>query len=98
MIVGSLYIFIYNVLLLQRNKMYTRDQDREPDSQGRVRVQLKNDDGTPKNAEYPTSKFYANLFHSYIDVPDLLSSKYFYGWNSRSFPSFCALPDAHAQL
>ncbi|CAB3410646.1 unnamed protein product [Caenorhabditis bovis] len=38
--------------LLERNKMYTRDGDREPEKQGRVRVQIKNDDGSPKNGTY----------------------------------------------
>ncbi|CAI4230018.1 unnamed protein product [Auanema sp. JU1783] len=40
--------------ILEKQKMYPRDQDREPESQGRVRIQLKNDDGTPKHNEYPT--------------------------------------------
>uniref|UniRef100_A0A8R1HZH9 Signal recognition particle 19 kDa protein n=1 Tax=Caenorhabditis japonica TaxID=281687 RepID=A0A8R1HZH9_CAEJA len=34
--------------LLEREKCFPREGDREPEVQGRVRVQLKNDDGTPK--------------------------------------------------
>ena len=42
---------------LEPNKMYSRNQDREPESQGRVRVQLKEDDGKPKYKDFPTSTF-----------------------------------------
>ena len=38
--------------------MYSRNQDREAETQGRVRVQFKNDDGKPKNSEFPTSMFF----------------------------------------
>ncbi|CAI5440221.1 unnamed protein product [Caenorhabditis angaria] len=38
--------------LLERNKMYPRCGDREPETQGRVRVQIKNDDGSAKNAQF----------------------------------------------
>lgn len=37
--------------LLERNKCYPREGDREPDVQGRVRVQLKNDDGSAKHSQ-----------------------------------------------
>ncbi|KHJ93577.1 SRP19 protein [Oesophagostomum dentatum] len=40
--------------VLDRGKLHPRDQDREPENRGRVRVQLKNDDGTPKSKDYPT--------------------------------------------
>lgn len=40
--------------VLERGKLHPREQDREPEKLGRVRVMLKNDDGTPKNSEYPT--------------------------------------------
>ncbi|VDP24710.1 unnamed protein product [Heligmosomoides polygyrus] len=43
--------------VLERGKLHPREQDREPEKLGRVRVMLKNDDGTPKNSEYPTSEF-----------------------------------------
>lgn len=36
--------------------MYPRDQDRDL-PQGRVKVQLKNDDGTPKFSNHPNSQF-----------------------------------------
>uniref|UniRef100_A0A1I7T0V9 Signal recognition particle 19 kDa protein n=1 Tax=Caenorhabditis tropicalis TaxID=1561998 RepID=A0A1I7T0V9_9PELO len=37
--------------LLEATKFYPRDGERDSDVQGRVRVQLKNDDGTPKHAQ-----------------------------------------------
>ncbi|KAL0269337.1 UNVERIFIED_CONTAM: hypothetical protein PYX00_007107 [Menopon gallinae] len=36
------------------NKLYCREQSKELPFRGRIRVQLKNDDGTPLNADYPT--------------------------------------------
>ncbi|VDM73560.1 unnamed protein product [Strongylus vulgaris] len=45
--------------VLDRGKLHPREQDREPENRGRVRVQLKNDDGTPKNKDYPTRKWSA---------------------------------------
>ncbi|RCN45916.1 SRP19 protein [Ancylostoma caninum] len=39
--------------ILERGKLHPREQDREPENRGRVRVQLKNDDGTPKSKDYP---------------------------------------------
>ncbi|ETN70026.1 SRP19 protein [Necator americanus] len=40
--------------VLERGKLHPREQDREPENRGRVRVQLKNDDGTAFNKDYPT--------------------------------------------
>ncbi|KAK5966782.1 hypothetical protein GCK32_007128 [Trichostrongylus colubriformis] len=40
--------------VLERGKLHPREQDREPEKLGRVRVMLKNDDGTVKNKDYPT--------------------------------------------
>ncbi|CAO4360428.1 unnamed protein product [Caenorhabditis nigoni] len=37
--------------LLERTKCYPRDGERDFEVQGRVRVQLKNDDGTPKHTQ-----------------------------------------------
>ncbi|CAL2029889.1 unnamed protein product [Caenorhabditis brenneri] len=37
--------------LLERTKCYPRDGERDYEVQGRVRFQLKNDDGTPKHAQ-----------------------------------------------
>lgn len=34
------------------NKLYSREQSKEPSFIGRIRVQLKNDDGTPCNQQY----------------------------------------------
>ncbi|VDL68532.1 unnamed protein product [Nippostrongylus brasiliensis] len=42
--------------VLERGKLHPREQDREPEKLGRVRVMLKNDDGSIKNKDYPTSK------------------------------------------
>ncbi|VDO67903.1 unnamed protein product [Haemonchus placei] len=42
--------------VLERGKLHPREQDREPEKLGRVRVMLKNDDGTVKNKDYPTSE------------------------------------------
>lgn len=36
------------------NKLHPRERSKEILYRGRIRVQLKNDDGTPVNAEYPT--------------------------------------------
>ena len=36
-------------------KKYSRERSNEPFHTGRVRVHLKNDDGTPVNPNYPTS-------------------------------------------
>ncbi|PAV72768.1 hypothetical protein WR25_15275 [Diploscapter pachys] len=41
--------------ILEKNKMYPRDQDRDL-PQGRVKVQLKNDDGTPKFPNHPNKQ------------------------------------------
>ncbi|EEB17072.1 Signal recognition particle 19 kDa protein, putative [Pediculus humanus corporis] len=37
-------------------KKYSRERSNEPFHTGRVRVHLKNDDGTPVNPNYPTRK------------------------------------------
>jgi signal recognition particle subunit SRP19 len=36
------------------NKLYSRERSKELLYRGRIRVQLKNDDGTPYNSDYPT--------------------------------------------
>ncbi|XP_012215894.1 signal recognition particle 19 kDa protein [Linepithema humile] len=36
------------------NKLHPKERSKEPLFRGRIRVQLKNDDGTPIRAEYPT--------------------------------------------
>ncbi|CAD6190953.1 unnamed protein product [Caenorhabditis auriculariae] len=59
--------------LLERSKMYTRDADREPSSQGRVRVQLKNDDGTPKSLQYPTRAAFHDNQDTWLLPPRLQS-------------------------
>ncbi|KAK6045078.1 SRP19 protein [Cooperia oncophora] len=40
--------------VLERGKLHPREQDREIEKLGRVRVMLKNDDGTIKNKDYPS--------------------------------------------
>lgn len=39
------------------NKMYSRERSKELLYIGRIRVQLRNDDGTPLNPDFPSSKF-----------------------------------------
>lgn len=39
------------------SKLYSRERSKEPPYGGRVRIQLKDDDGNPLNPNYPTSKF-----------------------------------------
>ncbi|XP_020281975.1 signal recognition particle 19 kDa protein [Pseudomyrmex gracilis] len=36
------------------NKLHPKERSKEPLYRGRIRVQLKNDDGTPVRADYPT--------------------------------------------
>lgn len=36
------------------NKAYCREKSNEPAARGRVRVQLRNDDGTPVNPKFPS--------------------------------------------
>lgn len=38
---------------IEANKMYPRDQNRDPQFKGRVRVQLKNEDGSPAVEDIP---------------------------------------------
>lgn len=40
------------------NKMYCRERSKELLYRGRIRIQLKNDDGTPVNPNYATSKYF----------------------------------------
>lgn len=42
------------------NKMYSREKSKEAAYMGRLRIQLKNDDGTPVNPDYPTSELLNN--------------------------------------
>ncbi|KJH41071.1 SRP19 protein [Dictyocaulus viviparus] len=39
--------------VIKRGKLHPREQDREPEKLGRVRVMLKNDDGTLNNKDFP---------------------------------------------
>jgi len=56
---------------IEKNKMYTRDPLRDPVSQGRVRVQLKNDDGTFVNEKFKSR--HALLLHAAECIPKLKS-------------------------
>lgn len=38
------------------NKFYSRESSKEMLYRGRIRVQLRNDDGTPFNSNFPTSE------------------------------------------
>ncbi|VDM37588.1 unnamed protein product [Toxocara canis] len=40
---------------LEKHAMHPLDPNRDTNAQGRVRVQLRNDDGTPFNEKFPTS-------------------------------------------
>uniref|UniRef100_A0A9J2P1G3 Uncharacterized protein n=1 Tax=Ascaris lumbricoides TaxID=6252 RepID=A0A9J2P1G3_ASCLU len=55
---------IYDVLTntgfkvqLEKDKMHPLEPNRDPNAKGRVRVQLHNDDGTPFNEKFPTSRY-----------------------------------------
>uniref|UniRef100_A0A7E4UP17 Signal recognition particle 19 kDa protein n=1 Tax=Panagrellus redivivus TaxID=6233 RepID=A0A7E4UP17_PANRE len=52
-------------------KLHPRDQNREPGFHGRIRVQLKNDDGTPVKANFPTRT--SLLEHVATFIPKLKS-------------------------
>ena len=46
------------MLVSFQNKVYPREMDsRDAKYRGRIRIQIKNDDGTPIHAEFPDSKF-----------------------------------------
>ncbi|VDM56346.1 unnamed protein product [Angiostrongylus costaricensis] len=47
---------LFTLMLPQtpRGKLHPRERDREPEKFGRVRIMLRNDDGTVKNKDYPT--------------------------------------------
>ncbi|XP_072021264.1 signal recognition particle 19 kDa protein-like [Amphiura filiformis] len=53
------------------NKMYTRELNRDPVFRGRVRVQLKKEDGSPVLDQYPTRK--ALMIHLGELIPKLKS-------------------------
>jgi len=53
------------------NKLYSRERSKELLFRGRIRVQLKNDDGTPVNTEYPTRE--SLMFHLGEMIPKLKS-------------------------
>jgi len=40
--------------VVAENKAYSKEKSNEPTTRGRLRVQLRNDDGTPINSKYPT--------------------------------------------
>lgn len=48
---------------LQKDKMHPLEPNRDPNAKGRVRVQLHNDDGTPFNEKFPTSRLLFSRFH-----------------------------------
>ncbi|KAM4709116.1 signal recognition particle 19 kDa protein isoform 1-T2 [Discoglossus pictus] len=55
--------------VLVENKMYTREWNRDVQFRGRVRVQLKNEDGSPCLAQFPTRK--AVMLHVAELIPKL---------------------------
>uniref|UniRef100_A0AC35G7Y7 Signal recognition particle 19 kDa protein n=1 Tax=Panagrolaimus sp. PS1159 TaxID=55785 RepID=A0AC35G7Y7_9BILA len=56
---------------VEKNKMYPRDSNRDPALQGRLRVQLKNDDGTYCNDEFKSRE--ALMLHIAELIPKLKS-------------------------
>lgn len=58
----SIFLFTYFIILYVQNKQYPRDSFKDAFCKGRVRIQLKNSDGTPFNEKYPTSKLCCTLF------------------------------------
>ncbi|KAH7728637.1 Signal recognition particle protein [Aphelenchoides avenae] len=56
---------------LEKNKMHPLDPSRDGNVQGRVRVQLKNDDGTPVKSEFRTRR--SLLLHACELIPKLKS-------------------------
>ncbi|XP_018318485.1 signal recognition particle 19 kDa protein [Agrilus planipennis] len=53
------------------NKLYSRERSKEPLFRGRIRVQLKTDDGTPYNNNFPSRE--SLLFHIGEMIPKLKS-------------------------
>ncbi|XP_011498801.1 PREDICTED: signal recognition particle 19 kDa protein [Ceratosolen solmsi marchali] len=51
------------------NKLYPREPSKELLYRGRIRVQLKNDDGTPYNSDYPTRDSLLNFIG--VSIPKL---------------------------
>lgn len=51
------------------NKLHPKERSKELLYRGRIRVQLKNDDGTPFNAEFPTRD--SVLFYIGSSIPKL---------------------------
>ncbi|KAK9512665.1 hypothetical protein O3M35_001039 [Rhynocoris fuscipes] len=51
------------------NKLYPRERSKEMLYRGRIRVQLKNDDGTPLNPEFPTRE--SVMLHVCSMIPKL---------------------------
>lgn len=51
------------------NKIYSRERSKEMLYRGRIRVQLRNDDGTPCSTEFPSSELFLNstiLYNNYF--------------------------------
>jgi len=46
--------------VLAENKAYSKEKSNEPTTRGRVRVQFRNDDGTPVNPKFPSRNFLIN--------------------------------------
>lgn len=53
------------------NKIYSRERSKEMLYRGRIRVQLRNDDGTPCSTEFPSSELFLNstiLYNNYFFI------------------------------
>lgn len=73
-----------------QNKLYPREQNKDSLLyRGRIRVQLKNDDSTPCNPEYPTREFLATFSHTYLLLSCQIAAKL-----SRKFNiTMCLFPE-----
>uniref|UniRef100_A0A0N5ABD4 Signal recognition particle 19 kDa protein n=1 Tax=Syphacia muris TaxID=451379 RepID=A0A0N5ABD4_9BILA len=59
---------------LEKSKMHPLDPSRDTNSQGRVRVQLRNDDGSIYNAKFPTRR--SLMLYACEMIPKLKSRQY----------------------
>ncbi|XP_058831619.1 signal recognition particle 19 kDa protein [Topomyia yanbarensis] len=60
---------VLNLNVIVENKLYSREKSKELAFRGRIRVQLKNNDGSPVSKEYPTRD--SLLFYLGKTIPQL---------------------------
>uniref|UniRef100_A0A8C0BLS9 Signal recognition particle 19 kDa protein n=2 Tax=Buteo japonicus TaxID=224669 RepID=A0A8C0BLS9_9AVES len=71
----------FNVLL-EKNKMYPREWNRDVQYRGRVRIQLKQDDGNPCLPQFPTRK--SVMLYAAETIPKLKTRTQKIGSNDQS--------------